>query len=100
MTPATTGEITLKVTRKMKKIIRKSVKISDEIADFINDRWNVQKEDLEAQPLVEYLDSLDRIELGMELEKMYGITIMDEEMNDWAWFSDVIRCVCNKVAKL
>lgn len=84
----------------MKKIIRKSVKISDEIADFINDRWNVQKEDLEAQPLVEYLDSLDRIELGMELEKMYGITIMDEEMKDWAWFSDVVRCVCNKVTKI
>ena len=81
----------------MKKIIRKSVKISDEIADFIKDRWNQQKEDLEAQPLVEYLDSLDRIELGMELEKMYGITIMDEEMKDWAWFSDVVRCVYNKV---
>lgn len=93
MTPATTGEITLKVTRKMSKIYK-------EIADFINDRWNVQKEDLEAQPLVEYLDSLDRIELGMELEKRYGITIMDEEMKDWAWFSDVVRCVCNKVTKL
>lgn len=84
----------------MKTIIRKSVKISDEIADFINDRWNVQREDMEAQPLVDYLDSLDRIELGMELEKRYGITIMDEEMKDWAWFSDVLRCVCNKVAKL
>lgn len=75
-------------------------KICKEIADFIKDRWNVQEEDLEAQPLVDYLDSLDRIELGMELEKWYGITIMDEEMKDWAWFSDVVRCVCNKVTKL
>ena len=72
-------------------------KICKEIADFIKDRWNVQEEYLEAQPLVDYLDSLDRIELGMELEKMYGITIMDEELKDWAWFSDVVRCVYNKV---
>lgn len=72
-------------------------KICKEIADFIKDRWNVQEEDLEAQPLVDYLDSLDRIELGMELEKMYGITIIDEELKDWAWFSDVVRCVYNKV---
>jgi hypothetical protein len=27
-------------------------KICKEIADFIKDRWNVQEEDLEAQPLV------------------------------------------------
>lgn len=74
-------------------------KICKEIADFIKDRWNVQEEDLEAQPLVDYLDSLDRIELGMELEKMYGITIMDEELKDWAWFSDVVRCVYNKVTE-
>ena len=60
-------------------------KICKEIADFIKDRWNVQEEDLEAQPLVDYLDSLDRIELGMELERMYDITIMDEELKDWAW---------------
>jgi acyl carrier protein len=72
-------------------------KIYKEIADFIKDRWNVQEEDLEAQPLVDYLDSLDRIELGMELERMYDITIMDEELKDWAWFSDVVRCVYNKV---
>ena len=72
-------------------------RISKEIADFIKDRWNVQEEDLEAQLLVEYLDSLDRLELGMELEKMYDITIMDEEMKDWAWFSDVVRCVSNKL---
>ena len=72
-------------------------KICKEIADFIKDRWNVQEEDLEAQPLVDYLDSLDRIELGMELERMYDITIMDEELKDWAWFSDVVICVYNKV---
>lgn len=87
------------MAEEMKKIIRKSVKISDEIADFIKDRWNVQKEDLEAQPLVEYLDSLDKIELGMELEKMYGITIMDEEMKDWAWFSEVVKSVCEKIER-
>lgn len=74
-------------------------KISNEIAHLIRERWNVQKEDLEAQPLVVYLDSLDRIELGMELEKMYDITIMDEELKDWAWFSDVVRCVYNKVVE-
>lgn len=92
MTLVTIGGITLKVTRKMNKI-------SNEIAHLIRERWNVQKEDLEAQPLVVYLDSLDRIELGMELEKMYDITIMDEELKDWAWFSDVVRCVYNKVVE-
>ena len=92
MTLVTIGGITLKVTRKMNKI-------SNEIAHLIRERWNVQKEDLEAQPLVVYLDSLDRIELGMELEKMYDITIMDEELKDWAWFSDVVRCVYNKVTE-
>ena len=92
MTLVTIGGITLKVTRKMNKI-------SNEIAHLIRERWNVQKEDLEAQPLVVYLDSLDRIELGMELEKMYDITIMDEELKDWAWFSDVVRCVYNNVVE-
>ena len=77
----------------------KMSKICKEIADFIKDRWNVQEEDLEAQPLVDYLDSLDRIELGMELERMYDITILDEELKDWAWFSDVVRCVYNKVVE-
>ena len=74
-------------------------KISNEIAHLIRERWNVQEEDLVAQPLVGYLDTLDRIELGMELEKMYGIAIMDEELKDWAWFSDVVRCVYNKVTE-
>ena len=75
----------------------KMSKIYKEIADFIKKRWDVQEEDLEAQPLVDYLDSLDRIELGMELERMYDITILDEELKDWAWFPDVVRCVYNKV---
>lgn len=77
----------------------KMSKIYKEIADFIKKRWDVQEEDLEAQPLVDYLDSLDRIELGMELERMYDITILDEELKDWAWFSDVVRCVYNKVVE-
>ena len=84
----------------MSRVINtKMSKICKEIADFIRDRWNVQEEDLAAQPLVEYLDSLDRIELGMGLEKKYQITIMDEEMKDWAWYSDVVRCVYNKVTR-
>lgn len=86
-----TGDTMLKgITTKMSKICK-------EIADYIKDRWNVQEEDLEAQPMVEYFDSLDRVELAMELEKRYEITIMEDEPNDWAWFSDVVRCVYNKV---
>lgn len=74
-------------------------KIYKKIADFIKDRWNVQEEDLEAQPLVDYLDALDMVELGMGLEMRYGITIIEEEMKDWICFSDVVRCVYNKVTE-
>ena len=74
-------------------------KISNEIAHLIRERWNVQEEDLVAQPLVSLFDSLDRVVLAMELEQKYGITIMDEELHDWAWYSDIIDCVCRKVSE-
>lgn len=82
----------------MKTITRKSKKISSEIADFIKDRWNVQEEDLASQPIRDYLDSLDRIELAMELEGMYKVTIMDDELHAWEYFSDVVKSVCGKLS--
>ena len=68
-----------------------------EIADFIKSKWNLTDDQLEGDILTAYMDSLDMIELAMELEKMYKITISDDELFGWRFFSDVVRCVREKV---
>ena len=81
----------------LKDIIMKMNRISIEIAKFIEQRWKLTEEQLNGDTLTSYLDSLDIIELAMELEKRFGITISDEELHDWRFFSDVVRCVYLKV---
>ena len=46
------------------------------------------------------LDSLDCIEIVMDVEDKFGIEINDEEMSTWTTFGDVMATVEEKVKKL
>mgnify|MGYP000007517733 CR=1 FL=1 len=39
------------------------------------------------------LDSLDRVELGMEIEKEFDITMPDESHESFVTVGDIVRCV-------
>jgi len=39
------------------------------------------------------LDQLDRIQLALDLEDIFSISIMDDEMNNWKSITDVIKTV-------
>lgn len=43
------------------------------------------------------LDSLDTVELTMELEKEFDITIGDEEVEGFKTVNDLISCISEKV---
>ena len=43
------------------------------------------------------IDSLDKIEIAMWLEKEYNIEISNEEALDWSFFSDIIKSIDSKV---
>ena len=74
-------------------------KITIEIADLIKNRWRLADIQLAEDPLGLYLDSLDRLELVMYIEKMYGISIEVGEEYEWTYLSDVVRCVYKKVVE-
>jgi len=46
------------------------------------------------------LDSLDHVELIMEIEKMYGIYIKDEDAEKCTVFGDAVKYIENRVKEL
>lgn len=72
-------------------------KIAIEIADLIKNRWKLTDIQLEEDPLGVYLDSLDILELAMEIEKKYEISIEVGEEFEWTYFKDVVKYVYKKV---
>ena len=63
------------------------------IATFIDKRWHLAREDLELKTLSELFDILDMIELVMMIEKMYHVSITDEQMSKCQNYSDLVKLV-------
>lgn len=51
------------------------------------------------EKLSTYFDSLDKVELIMELEKEFSISVLDAEMHDIVTLEDVIKLIDGKVNK-
>ena len=74
-------------------------RIEETICGLIMDRFQINIDDLFNDPLSFHLDSLDRVELCMDIENCYGIEIMAAEMEGWETFYDVVKCVESKLGK-
>ena len=73
-------------------------RVEETISGLIMDRFQINLKDLINDPLSCHLDSLDRVELCMDIENCYDIEIMTAEMEGWETFYDVVKCVESKLA--
>ena len=71
---------------------------SKKVADFLIKNYRQRKAIKEGEPLE--LDSLDRVEVAMWIEKEYGIEIYDDELMSWAFLSDIVETINNKIKRL
>ena len=71
--------------------------IRETVSGFIMDRFSINLDDLMNDPLSCHFDSLDMVEICMDIEKCYGIAIMTEDMEQWNTFDDVVRYVESKI---
>ena len=74
-------------------------RIEETISGLIMDRFHINMDDLINDPLSLHLDSLDRVELCMDIENCYDIEIMVAEMEGWETFDDVVKYVESKLGK-
>ena len=74
-------------------------RIEETISGLIMDRFQINIDDLINDPLSLHLDSMDRVELCMDIENCYGIEIMAAEMEGWETFDDVVKYVESKLGK-
>lgn len=74
-------------------------RIEETISGLIMDRFHINMDDLINDPLSLHLDSLDRVELCMDIENCYDIEIMVAEMESWETFDDVVKYVESKLGK-
>lgn len=86
-------EKTEKQEDKMKK---KNVEQS--VADLLIKVYKQKKAILDHEPLE--IDSLDRVEIAMWAEKGYGVNIYDDELMSWAFLSDIVETINNKIKQL
>lgn len=78
--------------------------IEDRIKFIIHDKFNIDEKDItHDKTFVEFgADSLDGVELMMEFEKEFNITIPDDEMEKIKTVGNIIsyietRILCNKL---
>lgn len=74
-------------------------RIKETISGLIMDRFHINIDNLINDPLSLHLDSLDRVELCMDIENCYDIEIMAAEMEGWETFDDVVKYVESKLGK-
>lgn len=74
-------------------------RIEETISGLIMDRFHINMDDLINDPLSLHLDSLDRVELCMDIENCYDIKIMVAEMESLETFDDVVKYVESKLGK-
>jgi acyl carrier protein len=67
--------------------------LSEKIMKIICDRLGTNKEITPTTPLHENVDSLELVELMMELEAEFGITIPDDQAEKIRTVGDVIDCI-------
>ena len=72
-------------------------RIEETISGLIMDRFSINLDDLMNDPLSCHLDSLDRVELCMDIENCYDIEIMVAEMESWETFDDVVKYIEKKI---
>ena len=75
-------------------------RIEETISGLIMDRFHINIDELINDPLSLHLDSLDRVELCMDIENCYDIEIMVAEMESWETFDDVVKYVESKLGKV
>ncbi len=65
------------------------------IVDVITENFDVDIDDIKDDSRIEdlNLDSLERVELILELENEFNISISDEEANDFKTIEDIISFV-------
>ncbi len=71
------------------------------LIDLLHRKMGIDKQriTLQAHLLHELgLDSLDAIELIVEVEKHFAITISDEELEEFLTLQDILACIQTKVS--
>jgi acyl carrier protein len=70
--------------------------IIEEVKDILTDKWNIDREDIVDDVLICTglgLDSLDKVEFIMELEKSFDINIDDDLAEDLHTFKEFVEIV-------
>jgi acyl carrier protein len=71
--------------------------IKEYISEFLKNTCNVDEYDINNSILSLYLDSLDIVDLVVEIEQHYGITI--DDYNDWEdmFVDDIVKYINSKI---
>ena len=74
-------------------------RIEETISGLIMDRFSINLDDLMNDPLSCHIDSMDRVEMCVDIEQCYGIEIPPADMEQWDTFDDVVKYVESKLGK-
>lgn len=71
--------------------------IKEYISEYLKNTCNADEYDISNSVLSLYLDSLEIVDLVIEIEEHYGITI--DDYNDWGdmFVDDIVRCINSKI---
>lgn len=76
------------------------ITITEQLQDILYDKSNLDVSDITEDARLREdlkLDSLDRVEFTIEIEKQFDIRIPDHHMKEWYTFKDVIEYVTQKL---
>ena len=76
--------------------------VKQKVISILSDKLGIEETEIHSESnLVNDLgmDSLDHVEITMELEKEYNIAIMDEDAEAWKVINDVVQKVESLIAE-
>lgn len=78
------------------------IEIKQHILDYINDHFGISECFVKDYPLSTYIDSLDALEIIVDLETKYHIRIEDLWYDKWRSMTvdDIAKCVYDKLIEL
>jgi acyl carrier protein len=73
------------------------VEIKNYLSEYIKEQFDADDYDINNSVLNFYMDSLDIVDLVIEIEKHYDITI--DDYNDWdeMYLDDIVKYIKNKL---